>query len=112
MMKVLGQDLDVLYTLKYTKVKKVVFEFPSEEPLFYDEGDHIGDWGYDELTAADDLYLRHEVLFASGTIILVEFKHFTIQQRGMRRNTQSRAPLTTTCNERAKRSSDHSPDSQ
>jgi len=77
MMKVLGQDLDVLYTLKYTKVKKVVFEFPSEEPLFYDEGDHIGDWGYDELTAADDLYLRHEVLFASGTIILVEFKHFT-----------------------------------
>jgi hypothetical protein len=76
MMKVLGQNLDMLYTLKYTKVRKVVFDFPSDEPLFYDEGDHIGDWGYDELTAADDAYLRHEILFASGTIIFLEFKHF------------------------------------
>jgi hypothetical protein len=79
-MKVLGQDLDVLYSLKYTKVRKVGFEFPSAQPLFHKEGNHIGDWGYDELTAADDLYLRHEVLFASGAIILVEFKYFTYKK--------------------------------
>ena len=78
--KVLGANLDLLYTLKYTEVKKVQFEFPSDEPLFYDEGDQIGDWGYDELTAADDMYLRHEVLFASGSIILIEFKHFAYKK--------------------------------
>jgi len=75
-MKVLGQNLDVLYSLRYTKVRKVGFEFPSAQPLFHEDGNQIGDWGYDELTSADDLYLRHEVLFASGAIILVEFKHF------------------------------------
>jgi hypothetical protein len=79
-MKVLGQDLDVLYTLKYTKVRRVVFDYPSDDPLFYDEGDQIGDWGYDELTAADDSFLRHEVLFASGTIMLLEFKHFAYKK--------------------------------
>jgi hypothetical protein len=79
-MKVLGQDLDLLYTLKYTKVRKVVFDFPSDETLFHNEGSHIGDWGYDELTAADDLYLRHEVLFASGTIILIEFRRFAYRK--------------------------------
>lgn len=76
-MKLLGANLDFLYTLKYTKVRKILFDFPSDDPLFYQEGDHIGDWGYDELTAVDDSYLRHEVLFASGTIILIEFKNFT-----------------------------------
>lgn len=83
-MKVLSENLDVLYSLKYTKVRKVNFEFPSAEPLFHEEGNHIGDWGYDELTAADDQYLRHEVLFASGTIILVEFKHFAYKKEPLK----------------------------
>jgi len=80
MIQVLGANLDLLYTLKYTKVTKVLFEFPSEEPLFYEEGDQIGDWGYDELTAASYMHLRHEVLFASGATILIEFKHFAYKK--------------------------------
>jgi hypothetical protein len=76
-MKALGANLDVLYTLNYTKVKRVVFDYPTDEPLFHLEGSHIGDWGYDELTPADDSYLRHEILFTSGTIILIEFIRFS-----------------------------------
>jgi hypothetical protein len=80
LMKVLGCDLDVLYTLKYMKVKRVIFDYPTADPLFHKEGAHIGDWGYDELTDAGDGYLRHEVLFASGTTILIEFKHFSYKK--------------------------------
>ena len=79
-MKVLGLNLDALYTLKYTNVKRIVFDYPTDEPLFHREGWHIGDWGYDELTAADENYLRHEVLFASGTTILIEFKDFSYEK--------------------------------
>ena len=78
--KVLGSQLDAQYTLKYSKVRRVVFDYPSETPLFHDEGNHIGDWGYDELTAADRSYLRHEILFASGTTILIEFKDFSYER--------------------------------
>ena len=80
-MKVLGANLDALYILKYKKVRRVVFDYPTVEPLFHDEGRQIGDWGYDELTAADDNYLRHEVLFASGTSILVECKYFSYARK-------------------------------
>ncbi|HYY93016.1 MAG TPA: hypothetical protein VE713_00765, partial [Pyrinomonadaceae bacterium] len=76
-MRVLGASLDALYTLRYTEVKKVLFDYPTDDPLFHGEGGHIGDWGYDELTAAGDDYLRHEILFASGTTILIEFRHFS-----------------------------------
>jgi hypothetical protein len=39
-MKVLGQDLDVLYSLKYTKVRKVGFEFPSALRRVIRNSDH------------------------------------------------------------------------
>jgi hypothetical protein len=79
-MKVLGPDLKVIYTLRYKKVRKISLAYPSDEQLFHKEGNHIGDWGYDELTAADEQFLRHEILFASGTIILVEFKAFSYRK--------------------------------
>ncbi|HEX7295903.1 MAG TPA: hypothetical protein VF251_09150 [Pyrinomonadaceae bacterium] len=78
--KVLGWQLDMQYTLKYRKVRKVLFDYPTDKPLFHHEGGHIGDWGYDELTAADENFLRHEVLFASGTTILIEFQQFSYEQ--------------------------------
>ena len=78
--KVLGSQLDVQYTLSYRKVRRVVFDYPSDKPLFHHEGGHIGDWGYDELTAADESFLRHEVLFASGTTLLIEFQRFSYER--------------------------------
>ena len=81
-MKVLGENLDVLYTLSYAGVRRVLFDYPTDDPLFHGEGAHVGDWGYDELTAADEDYLRHEILFASGTTILIEFKDFSYEKEG------------------------------
>jgi len=66
-----------LHILAYTRVRNVLFDFPSKTPLFYEEGDRIDDWGYDELTAADKSYLRHEILFSSGAMILIEFQKFS-----------------------------------
>ena len=75
--KVFGSEMDVLYTLSYKGIRRVVFDFPSDDPLFYDEGDNIGDWGYDEVSASNEKYLRHEVLFSSGTSVVIEFKKFS-----------------------------------
>jgi hypothetical protein len=75
-LQVLGANLDSLYRLTYSKVSRVVFDYPTDNPLFHGIGRQIGDWGYDELTAVDEDYLRHEILFASGTTILIEFQEF------------------------------------
>src|SRR5262249_12605110 len=80
-MKVLCPYSDSFYTLEYAGVRRVVFDYPTDDPLFHSTGDHIGDWGYDELTAVDDTYLRHEILFASGTSILIEFKKFSYHRQ-------------------------------
>lgn len=84
----LNYEQDKIYSLKYTGIKKVVFDYPSATPLFYDRGNPIDDWGYDELTSAGKTYLRHEILFSSGTTVSIEFKHFSYQ----RTNTGGRIP--------------------
>ncbi|MFL6231012.1 MAG: hypothetical protein ACJ741_19730 [Pyrinomonadaceae bacterium] len=79
-MHVLDFEQRWLHSLSYAKVRKVLFDFPSDHPLFYEEGGRIADWGYDELTDAGDSYLRHEVLFSSGTTILIEFQRFSYKR--------------------------------
>jgi len=78
--KLLSPYLNTLYTLNYSGVRKVVFDYPSDDPLFHYDGSNISDWGYDEVTAADEKFLRHEVLFSSGTTILIEFTNFSFRQ--------------------------------
>lgn len=73
------------YTLMYEGIRRLVFDYPSEKPLFhYHDCGPIGDWGYDELTAVDKTYLRHEVLFSSGTILLIEFMRFKYKKAHVR----------------------------
>lgn len=74
LIKVLNADFDFIYDLKYQKVSKCIFDFPSDEPLW---GDNIDDWGYDEISEIDEKVLRHEVLFSSGATILIEFERFS-----------------------------------
>jgi hypothetical protein len=76
--KVLNAEFDAVYFLKYQKVSKSVFDFPSDEPLW---GNHIDDWGYDELSSVDDKVFRHEILFSSGTTVLIEFEKFSVSRR-------------------------------
>ena len=73
-MKVLNAEFDAIYHLKYKGVSKSVFDFPSDDPLW---GKNIDDWGYDELSEVNETVLRHEVLFSSGTTILIEFEKFS-----------------------------------
>ena len=75
--KVLDADFAAVYDLKYQGVSRSVFDFPSEEPLW---GNNVDDWGYDELSEVDDRKLRHEILFSSGTTILIEFEKFSFKK--------------------------------
>jgi len=75
-MVVTSIDNNATYILNYSGIRHVKVEFPSDKPLFWELGDSFGDWGYDELTDAGDGFLRHEVLFASGATIAIEFQHF------------------------------------
>jgi hypothetical protein len=74
-------DLDgaKIYRLNYTRVNKVKFDFATDNPLFFTTGAGLGDWGYDEITKVDDNYLRHEIIFSSGTVLLIEFKKLSIR---------------------------------
>lgn len=78
--KLLSPYLNSLYTMNYSGVRRVVFDYPSDDPLFFHGGSNISDWGYDEVTAVDENVLRHQVLFSSGTTILIEFTHFSFTQ--------------------------------
>ena len=36
------------------------------------------DWGYHELSGAENGFLRHEILFATGALLLFEFKNIAV----------------------------------
>ena len=55
-----------------------------KDSFVYNERDNIGDWGYDEVSAPDLKYLRHEVLFSSGTSVMWSLKSFHIPKKLVR----------------------------
>jgi hypothetical protein len=67
-----------LWELSYKGIRRMVVDFPSEDPFQYHEGEGFGDWGYHELTAVNERFLRHEVLFRSGSTLLFEFENFEV----------------------------------
>jgi hypothetical protein len=62
-----------VWRLLYKTVRRVVVDYPTEHPLFYQNGNGFGDLGYHELTDAGGGFLRHEILFATGAVLLFEF---------------------------------------
>ena len=70
----MAEESGTVWHVKYRQVRRVVIDHPSSEPLFVICGEGFGDWGYDEITDAGDGFLRHEVLFATGATLLVEFR--------------------------------------
>ena len=68
------------WTLRYARLRRILVDFPSESPLFYHPGDGFEDWGYHELSDAGDGFLRHEVLFSSGSTVLVEFRDLFVER--------------------------------
>jgi hypothetical protein len=77
-----GTSAATLYRLQYLDVSTIRLDVPSNEPLFLTgSGARIRWWGYDELTAAKGGRLRHEILFDSGSTLLIEFKRFAFTFR-------------------------------
>ena len=81
---VLNGDGDFIYTFKYSKVVFFNIDFFSNADLFDDYFRSIGDWGYDELTSADESLLNHEILFSTGATIKVKFKCIKIKKKKIR----------------------------
>jgi hypothetical protein len=75
--------MESLYTrLQYEGVARVDLDCPGKIALFpIGKHAHFGDWGYDELTVAKEGSFRHEVLFASGSTLAIEFKSFSFSRR-------------------------------
>jgi hypothetical protein len=69
----------IVWYLEYRLVRRVVVDFPGDEPIFNHEDGGFGDWGYHELTDAGDGFMRHEVLFRSGATLLVEFRDIVVE---------------------------------
>jgi hypothetical protein len=69
------------YVLAYNRVSKVELNFPGKLELFpIGRYANFGDWGYDELTSPRAGVFRHEILFASGATIAVEFGEFSVRR--------------------------------
>jgi hypothetical protein len=71
---------DTQWTLLYAHIRRILVDFPTESPLFFDPGGGFEDWGYHELSDAGDGFLRHEVLFSSGAIVLIEFRGVSVER--------------------------------
>ena len=69
----------LVWKLSYKDVRRILVDFPSNDPLFHRDGDGFGDWGYHELTDAGNGFLRHEVLFCTGAELIFEFKEITVE---------------------------------
>jgi hypothetical protein len=89
---VLDASDQFVWRLSYSVLRRVVVDFPGGEALFYQPGEGFGDWGYHELTDARDDFLRHEILFASGSSIAIEFKDLAVM-RIPARNAFHKGPL-------------------
>ena len=76
-----------LYSLRYGRLHRVLFDFPSSQPWYMRYADHasnpIDGWVADEITAVNDQILRHEVLFSSGATLLVEFEKVTVRSKNI-----------------------------
>jgi hypothetical protein len=69
-----------VWRVKYSNIRRVAVDYPSDAPLFPIGGEGFGDWSYHELTDAGDGFLRHEVLFATGATLLVEFGDAAVER--------------------------------
>jgi hypothetical protein len=82
-LEVLNHEETLLFALRYDRLHRVAFDFPTAEPWYSryaDRGSNpIDDWMSDELTAIDERLLRHEVLFSSGATLLLDFETISVR---------------------------------
>jgi hypothetical protein len=71
---------DTEWTLRYAHIRRILVDFPTDTPLFFDPGGGFEDWAYHELSDVGDGFLRHEVLFSSGAGVLVEYRDVSVER--------------------------------
>ncbi|HEY2108340.1 MAG TPA: hypothetical protein VGH17_00485 [Candidatus Acidoferrales bacterium] len=70
------------HILEYKQVERIGLSYPGDLKLFPVGLDlNFGDWGYDELTSSNEKIFRHEILFASGATITIDFRDFSFRRR-------------------------------
>jgi hypothetical protein len=74
------ERFDTQWTLLYGHIRRILVDFPTASPLFFDPGGGFEDWGYHELSDVGDGFLRHEVLFSSGAVVLLEFRDLSVER--------------------------------
>lgn len=82
-MQFLNFEQVLLYTFDFRQIRKLIVEFPSDDPL-WNLGKFDNIYTY-ELTAAGKRCLRFEVFFTSGAIILVEFDKLVFTRKRINR---------------------------
>lgn len=74
------------YVLEYKNVQRIDVDYPGKLKLFpAGFNSNFGDWGYDELTSPEKNLFRHEILFASGATITIDFRDFSFRRKPCRR---------------------------
>jgi hypothetical protein len=90
-LEVLNHDETRLFALRYERLHRVAFDFPTADPWylrFADRGSNpIDDWMADEVTAVDENVLRHEVLFSSGATLLLDFELISVRSTAVEGRT-------------------------
>lgn len=64
------------YKITYRNIEKFNINYQEDEES--EEKTGFDDWGYDEFLPVDEQTLSHEILFASGSTILIHFKNKNI----------------------------------
>jgi hypothetical protein len=75
---------EFLWELSYVGVRRITVDFPTASPFHFSEGEGFGDWGYHELSPAAGGFLCHEILFASGSVLLFEFQSVEVTRAAAR----------------------------
>jgi hypothetical protein len=69
-----------VWTLRYSGVRRVETHYAADSKW----GGGFDDWGYHELSHVGGDFFRHEVLFATDSILLVEFRQVDVERADAR----------------------------
>ncbi len=70
-------DGESCWRIIYKKIIKLQIDYSENDTLFRSQG--FGDWGYEKILDVNEDVLSHEILFSSGSKILVHFSNKMIE---------------------------------
>lgn len=77
--KIVLNDRNIQWELQYKNIKKLQIQYQAVNDI-NELRKGFNDFGYDEFLAVDDKILSHEILFASGSMILIHFGRISVKK--------------------------------